>query len=83
MPLERKQWPFPEELPVGHEAVAETSSDGGLVVFALIHELRTAGVIAEHFVVEIEPGDNGAPSTENAIACLCIGLKVRESVNVA
>ena len=71
------------ELPSGHEAVTDTPRNGGLVVFALVHELCAARVIAEDFVVEIEPRDNSTPAAKDSVARLCVDLEMRESVDVA
>ena len=71
------------ELAALTEVIASAAADGRFVVLALIHELGAASVVAEDFVVEIQTGDYGAKTAEDAIAGLRVDLEVRQSVGVA
>src|SRR5580698_7256236 len=53
------------------------------VKFALIYKCCAALVIAEYLIIQVEAGDDRAEALIEAIAGLCIDLKVRQRPDIA
>src|SRR5437773_12392483 len=62
---------------------AEARSHGGLIEFALDHELRASIIKTEDLVVEIETIHDKAQATRHSDAALSIDLEARTEVVIA
>lgn len=65
------------------EVVAQATSVGWLVVFALVHELIAPLIVSEDLVGEVEAGNKNAQAAPDTIGCLRVHLQVSQRPDIA